>query len=157
MPNLVPSDVHVITEVNSEGVVPPKKNGKRKFAQSMDKERKSRNRQQKRPVKQIQYSPDWVNKMHVQKKFHSAKNRRNLAAQGKALPNNSYPIADTEDLKNAATLARSGHGDVGAAKRLIARRAKELGAKNPLSAGSPVGKSADVFQPAVSCFSGLTE
>lgn len=157
MPNVVPSDVHVLTEVNSEGVVPPKKNQKQKFAAAMDKERKVRNKQQKRKVKQIEYSPDWVNKMfHVQKKFHSAKNRRNLAAQGKALPNNSYPIEDPEDLKNAATLARSGHGDVGAAKKLIARRAKAMGVKNPL-ASSSVDKSADVFESAVSCFSGLTE
>lgn len=154
---MVPSDVHVLTEVNSEGVNWPKKNGKRKFAASMDNERKVRFKNQKRKVKQIEYSPDWVNKMHVQKKFHSAKNRRNLAAQGKALPNNSYPIEDTEDLKNAATLARSGHGDVEAAKRLIARRAKQLGTKNPLAASSSVGKSADVFESAVSCFSGLTE
>jgi hypothetical protein len=157
MSNLTPSDVHVLTEVNSEGVVCPKKNGKQKFAASMDNERKVRNKNQKRKVKQIQYTPDWVEKMHVQKKFHSAANRRKMKASGNALPNGSYPIGDTEDLKNAATLARSGHGDVGAAKRLIARRAKELGAKNPLAAKSSVDKSADVFESAVSCFSGLTE
>lgn len=157
MPNLVPESVHVLTEVNSEGVNRPKKNGKRKFAQSMDNERKVRFKNQKRKVKQIEYSPDWVEKMHIQKKFHSAKNRRKMKAQGNALPNGSYPIGDTEDLKNAAILARSGHGDVGAAKRLIARRARELGAKNPLAASSSVGKSADVFESAVSCFNGLTE
>ena len=158
MANLAPSDVHVLTEVNSEGVRPPRKNNKQKFAASMDNERKVRNKQQKRKVKQIEYSPDWVNKMNgIQKKFHSAKNRRNLAAQGKALPNNSYPIQDPEDLKNAATLAQSGHGDVGAAKKLISRRAKQLGVKNPLAEKSSVGKSADVFEPAVSCFSSLTE
>lgn len=161
VPNLVPQSVHVIREVNSDydggGVTPPKKNHKQTFAASMDKERKVRNKNQKRKVKQIEYSPDWVNKMRIQKKFHSAKNRRSLAAQGKALPNESYPIADAEDLKNAATLARSGHGDVGAAKRLIARRAKQLGTKNPLAEKSSVGKSADVFESAVSCFSGLTE
>lgn len=164
MPNLVPSAVHVIREVNSDvdgaGSAPPRKKQK-KFSTAMDEERRVRNREQKRKVKQIQYTPDWLEKMdtrvHVQKKFHSAKNRRSLAAQGKALPNNSYPIEDTEDLKNAATLARSGHGDVGAAKRLIARRAKQLGAKNPLAESSSVGKSGNVFEPAVSCFSGLTE
>lgn len=157
VPNVVPNDVHVLTEVNSEGVSRPKKNGKQTFAAAMDDERKKRNKGQKRKVKQIEYSPDWVNKMRIQKKFHSAKNRKNLAAQGKALPNNSYPIEDSEDLKNAATLARSGHGDVGAAKKLISRRAKELGTKNPLAASSSVDKSADIFEPAVSCFSGLTE
>ena len=58
--------------------------------------------------------------------------RRRLASEGKALPNLSYPIENAEDLGNAATLARSGHGDVGAARKLIARRAKELGVANPL-------------------------
>jgi len=161
VPNITPPDAHVLREVGSDyngaGMRPPKKNHKQTFAESMDNERKVRNKNQKRKVKQIEYSPDWVNKMRIQKKFHSAKNRKNLAAQGKALPNNSYPIEDTEDLKNAATLARSGHGDVGAAKRLIARRAKQLGTKNPLAESSSVGKSADVFESAVSCFSGLTE
>ena len=58
--------------------------------------------------------------------------RRRLASEGKALPNLSYPIENAEDLGNAATLARSGHGDVGAARKLISRRAKELGVANPL-------------------------
>jgi len=58
--------------------------------------------------------------------------RRRLASEGKALPNLSYPIENAEDLGNAATLARSGHGDTGAARTLIARRAKELGVANPL-------------------------
>lgn len=68
----------------------------------------------------------------VYKKDYSAAERRKLASEGKALSNGSYPIADTEDLHNAAILARSGHGDVAGAKRLIARRAKELGVSNPL-------------------------
>lgn len=63
----------------------------------------------------------------------SADERKSLAKEGKALPDGSYPIANAEDLKNAAILARSGHGDTGAAKRLIARRAKELGVPNPLA------------------------
>ena len=58
--------------------------------------------------------------------------RRRLAADGKALPNLSYPIETSGDLQNAASLARSGHGDVGAARKLIARRARELGVANPL-------------------------
>jgi len=58
--------------------------------------------------------------------------RKRLAAQGHALPDGSYPIASAEDLHNAAVLARTGHGDAEAARRLIARRAKELGVANPL-------------------------
>lgn len=58
--------------------------------------------------------------------------RRKLASEHKALPDGSYPIANSEDLHNAAVLARSGHGNAAGAKRLIARRAKELGVANPL-------------------------
>ena len=68
--------------------------------------------------------------------------RRRLAGEGKALPNLSYPIETAEDLGNAATLARSGHGNVAAARKLIARRAKELGVKNPLKRGDKVKKVA---------------
>jgi hypothetical protein len=67
--------------------------------------------------------------------------RRRLAGEGNALPNLSYPIENAEDLRNAAHLARSGHGDVAAAKRLIARRARELGVPNPLK-GSKKTKAA---------------
>lgn len=141
--------------MNTEGVVPPLY--RHPFSQQMDRERKVRNRKQRKKQKKIEYSPDWVEKtVEIQKKFHSAANRRKLAASGNALPNNSYPISDTEDLKNAATLARSGHGDVAAAKRLIARRAKELGAKNPLADKEPVGKSLDGLTSVTDCFSRLT-
>lgn len=61
--------------------------------------------------------------------------RRRLRAEGNALPNLSYPIENAGDLDNAARLARSGHGDVAAARRLIARRARELGVANPLDEG----------------------
>ncbi len=57
----------------------------------------------------------------------SADERKKLAQEGKALSDGSYPIANAEDLKNAATLAASGHGNVSAAKALIRKRAKELG------------------------------
>jgi hypothetical protein len=53
--------------------------------------------------------------------------RKKLAGEGKALSDGSYPIGNALDLKNAAILAASGHGDVGAAKALIRKRAKELG------------------------------
>jgi len=59
--------------------------------------------------------------------------RRSLASAGNALPNGSYPIANAGDLGNAAHLAATGHGDAEAAKKLIARRAKELGVANPLT------------------------
>lgn len=63
---------------------------------------------------------------------YTAAERRALAAKGHALKDGSYPIANATDLKNAAILAKSGHGNVAAAKALIARRAKELGVANPL-------------------------
>jgi hypothetical protein len=72
----------------------------------------------------------------------SAAERKRLAAAGHALPDGSYPIESEEDLHNAAILARSGHGDVAAAKRLIAKRAKELGVANPLA--NDTAKDADV-------------
>jgi hypothetical protein len=62
----------------------------------------------------------------------SAAERKKHAAEGNALPDGSYPIPDADALRRAAILARSGHGDVTAAKKLIARRAKELGVANPL-------------------------
>jgi hypothetical protein len=69
----------------------------------------------------------------VMKRKFSAQRRRELAAEDKALPDGSYPIENADDLDNAAKLARSGHGDVAAAKRLISKRAKELGVPNPLA------------------------
>lgn len=44
-----------------------------------------------------------------------------------SLPDKSYPINNKKQLKSAAILASSGHGDVKAAKALIRRRAKDLG------------------------------
>jgi hypothetical protein len=63
----------------------------------------------------------------------SADERKKLAGEGNALEDGSYPIPDADALRRAAILARSGHGNVAAAKRLIAKRAKELGVKNPLA------------------------
>lgn len=77
----------------------------------------------------------------LSKAKHSAADRRKLAEEGNALSDGSYPIADEHDLKSAAILAQSGHGDVEGAKRLIARRAKELGVKNPLEDGEDTSKS----------------
>lgn len=161
MPNLTPGDMHVMTPLGATGVVAPRR--KKSFSASMDQEWRERKKQRKKKVKQIEYSPDWAVKsmssIHIQKKFHSASNRRSLAAQKKALPDGSYPIADAEDLKNAATLAQSGHGNVSGAKSLISRRARALGVPNPLAKKEKVGKSAEdvvLWEPASSCFS-LTE
>lgn len=68
----------------------------------------------------------------IYKREFTAEQRKRLAKEGKALPNESYPIETAADLHPAALLVRSGHGDVDAAKALIARRAKELKAPNPL-------------------------
>ena len=69
--------------------------------------------------------------------------RRRLASEGKALPDGSYPIETAGDLQNAAILARSGHGNVAAARKLIARRAQALGVANPLDDDDKVKKGAD--------------
>lgn len=69
----------------------------------------------------------------VYKRSFSAADRRKAADAGHALKDGSYPIENSGDLDNAATLARSGHGDAEGAKSLIARRAKELGVSNPLA------------------------
>jgi hypothetical protein len=58
--------------------------------------------------------------------------RMSLAMKGQALQDGSYPIPDREHLHAAIVLAQSGHGDVAGAKRLIKKRAKELGASEML-------------------------
>lgn len=150
-----------LTAYTTTGTTGVPRKGAKSFSGSMDAEWKSRKKQRKRKVKQIEYSPDWVAKMRIEKKFHSASNRRRLAASGNALRDGSYPIADAEDLHSAAVLARSGHGNVGAAKALIARRAKQLGVSNPLAKKpkAAFAKSMDetIVQPASFCFSRLTE
>ena len=72
----------------------------------------------------------------VYKRDVSTAERRSLASAGHALSDGSYPIANAGDLGNAAHLARTGHGNAEGAKRLIARRAKELGVANPLDSES---------------------
>ena len=69
--------------------------------------------------------------------------RRSLASSGNALPDGSYPIANSGDLHNAAHLAATGHGNASAAKRLIARRAEELGVANPLNDSEDSEKGLD--------------
>ena len=77
----------------------------------------------------------------TEKRDVSTAERRSLASEGNALPDGSYPINSTGDLHNAAHLARTGHGDAAAARRLIARRAEELGVANPLDQSDEASKS----------------
>ena len=79
----------------------------------------------------------------------STAERRDLADTNDALPDGSYPIKNTGDLHDAAVLARSGHGDVAAARRLIARRAGELGVPNPLDQSDDANKSEALDAPDV--------
>ena len=81
------------------------------------------------------------------KRDYSQAQRRRLASQGHALEDGSYPIADAEDLRNAAVLARTGHGNVNGARRLIARRARELGVTNPLEDSAEKGTMGNSYQP----------
>ncbi len=76
----------------------------------------------------------------------SADQRSKQADQGNALPDGSYPIPDADALRRAAILARSKHGNYKAARKLIARRAKELGVPNPLKSDT-AGKSVLADQP----------
>jgi hypothetical protein len=69
----------------------------------------------------------------VYKRDVNTAGRRSLASEGNALADGSYPIANAGDLHNAAHLAATGHGNASAAKRLVARRAEELGVANPLA------------------------
>jgi len=62
----------------------------------------------------------------------SKRERMSLAMKGQALEDGSYPIPDKAHLHSAIVLAQSGHGDVAAAKRLIKKRARELGATDML-------------------------
>lgn len=57
----------------------------------------------------------------------TAAERDTAKASSNSLPDGSYPINNAKQLKAAATLAASKHGDWKAAQTLIQRRAKELG------------------------------
>jgi hypothetical protein len=57
----------------------------------------------------------------------TAGGRKKAAKAGHALPDGSFPIEDRKHLHSAAVLAASGHGNAGAAKALIRKRAREMG------------------------------
>lgn len=63
----------------------------------------------------------------VYKRDINTATRRRLAGQGRALPNLSYPVETHEDAENAVTLILSGHGDTGAARRMVMRIARKEG------------------------------
>lgn len=58
----------------------------------------------------------------------SAEERRNLAKQGKAMPDGSFPIRNTSDLKNAIRAVGRGNANHNAIRKFIMRRARALGA-----------------------------
>jgi len=60
--------------------------------------------------------------------------RRELASEGRALPNLSYPVKTHQDAENALAHIRLGHGDVKEAKRMLRRVAREEGWSDILSA-----------------------
>ena len=84
------------------------------------------------PEAEPQYHAMKAAEAAVYKRDIDTATRRRLASEGHALPNLSYPIENEGDLENAATLARSGHGDVAAATRLIGREARRLKVPNPM-------------------------
>lgn len=79
----------------------------------------------------------------------STDRRRSLAQAGNALPDGSYPIPDADALGRAAILARSGHGNAAAARRLIARRAEELKVPNPLTEHEATKSVDNVAEPEI--------
>lgn len=86
-----------------------------------------------RPDDGQELSPEYkAAEADIYKRDVSTAERKELARRGDALADGSYPIANEEDLHNAASLVKSRHGDWQAAERLIAKRAKELGVPNPL-------------------------
>ena len=98
----------------------------------------------------IEAEEEVLGKAGLEKRNVNTAERRSLASSGHALPDGSYPIANAGDLHNAAHLARTGHGNAEAAKRLIARRARELGVTNPLEGDEnkeAVPETADVEVP----------
>lgn len=68
----------------------------------------------------------------VQKKDFSDEKRKQLAKEGKALPDGSYPIENKNDLRNAIDTAGMGSDPKAEIKAHIKARAKDLGAEDML-------------------------
>lgn len=64
----------------------------------------------------------------------SAEERRNLAKQGKAMPDGSFPIRNVSDLHNAIRAVGRGGADHDKIRRFIIRRAIALGARDAIPA-----------------------
>jgi HK97 family phage prohead protease len=73
----------------------------------------------------------------------TAAERDKAKTAGNSLPDGSYPISNVKQLKAAAVLAASHHGDWKAAQALIRRRAKELGVDVTTLQGFGEAKAAD--------------
>jgi hypothetical protein len=86
----------------------------------------------------------------VLKRDVSTKERKTLAAHGKALPGGGFPIANAADLANAKRAVGRAK-DPAAARALINRRAKELGQPGLF------GKRAPVAAEATTSFRALVE
>lgn len=87
----------------------------------------------------------------------SMSERKLHAKEGNALPDGSYPIPDKDALRRAAILARSGHGNVSAARSLIARRAREMGVSNPLDKKKDATKGEGMPEDAVTTDAGIPD
>lgn len=81
--------------------------------------------------------------LHLKLLDVSAGERKLAVKEGNALPDGSYPIRNVDQLKAAAHLAATGHGNVQGARKLIRRRAKELGVPLSSLAGFGGEKSSD--------------
>lgn len=78
--------------------------------------------------------------MDTEKRDYSAATRRRMAAEGQAMPDGSFPIANETDLRNAIqSVGRAGNYE--AARRHIIRRARALGLTDILPEEWSVNKS----------------
>lgn len=71
----------------------------------------------------------------ILKRHFTAQQRRELAAQGKAMPGGRFPIENAEDVHNAAELLGTAKGSHSAIKQHIIKRARALGATDRLPEG----------------------
>lgn len=74
----------------------------------------------------------------------SAAERQALAKKGWALKDGSYPIGNVRHLHSAAVMAATGHGDVRSARKLIRKRAAELGVNVASLPGMSSGDDEDL-------------
>jgi hypothetical protein len=78
--------------------------------------------------------------MDTTKRDYSAATRRRMAAEGQAMPDGSFPIANEADLRNAIqSVGRAANYE--AARRHIIRRARALGLTDILPEEWSVNKS----------------